>query len=156
MKKQKNRKRNIGERAQIYLDSIDYEILNFIKNSGGRGFSVLDLAKILKLNHNTLKPHLDKLIALKLIVLSYDEKNLLLTTPINLSKYAYENLVPDIDFDTKDDEKDVQHFNKYYSVLEDVHYYFRNEKNKSLLDLDLRKTRELKKHIKIKITKKKK
>lgn len=59
-------KRKVGERAEILFDSIDLEVLKKF-NSFNNAVKVLELADSLKINHNSLKPHIDKLMTLGLI-----------------------------------------------------------------------------------------
>lgn len=69
-------KRKIGQRAEVLLDTIDLEILNILgkhnpktrgKYNEYNGMQVLQLAEAVKIQHNSLKPHLDKLRYLGLI-----------------------------------------------------------------------------------------
>ena len=66
------RKRNVGERAKTYFDSIDLQILEKLDtaqniNNTPEGYGILELANALNIKHKNLKPHIDKLIKLKLI-----------------------------------------------------------------------------------------
>lgn len=66
------RKRNVGERAETYFDSIDLQILEKLDtaqniNNQPNGFGILELANALNIKHKNLKPHIDKLIKLELI-----------------------------------------------------------------------------------------
>ncbi len=66
--------RRIGERAEILFDSIDLEILNILnEDRNNEGVGVLDLVNKLDIKHNSLKPHLDKLVTLNLIFVFKDE-----------------------------------------------------------------------------------
>jgi len=60
-------KRKVGERAEILVDSIDLQILEVLENSEV-GIGVLELAHRLNINHNSIKPHLEKLMRIKLIL----------------------------------------------------------------------------------------
>ena len=64
--------RGIGDRADSYLDSIDLEILETLEKYEGLG--VLALAEDLKIKHQTLKKHLEKLNAVDLILIATGKK----------------------------------------------------------------------------------
>ena len=63
-----------GKRAEVLFDSIDLQILKIL-NSAQLGIGVLDLVQRLNLKHKNLKPHLDKLIALGLVIVWRDTQN---------------------------------------------------------------------------------
>lgn len=67
------RKRNVGEKAKVLLDSLDLEILNLLNTSKYKdsaiGYGVLDMVKMLNVTHKTIKPHIDKLKKSNLILL---------------------------------------------------------------------------------------
>jgi len=67
-------KRNVGERGKILFDEIDLGIL-FWLDKHERGLKVLELANILKIKHNNLKPHIDKLLFLRLIATIVSKKS---------------------------------------------------------------------------------
>ena len=59
------------KRGVPYLDSVDLEILEFLDtpnyHTNKNGWAVLDVVKKLDIQHNNLKPHIDKLLKLNLI-----------------------------------------------------------------------------------------
>lgn len=67
-------KRKVGERARILFDDIDLKILKLLDKSQGNNiyYSIEDLADKLSLKHKNLKPHVDKLLMLKLIYIFKD------------------------------------------------------------------------------------
>jgi predicted transcriptional regulator len=72
-------KRKTGERANILFDSIDLEILETIILNQTLG--VLELCNKLRVNHFSLKPHIDRLLSLNLIFIEKEKalKKLFLT-----------------------------------------------------------------------------
>lgn len=62
------KKRGVGERSRVIIDTIDLDILdilNMSKNQNGLG--VMELKEEIGIAHNSLKPHIEKLIKLGLI-----------------------------------------------------------------------------------------
>ena len=57
-------KRKVGERAEILIDTIDLEILEYLN---GAESGILELANYLNINHKNLKPHIEKLIRANLL-----------------------------------------------------------------------------------------
>lgn len=78
-------KRKVGERARILFDDIDLKILRLLNNNSEHGYNVfygiMELADKLFLKHKNLKPHIDKMIKLKLvsIVKDLDGKTIVLS-----------------------------------------------------------------------------
>ena len=80
------KKRGVGNRAHIYFDSIDLQILEFLDNPNHftheGGYSVLEVAEKLNINHKSLKPHIDKLLTIGLIeIMSLSSINIKNTLP---------------------------------------------------------------------------
>ena len=145
-------KRKVGERAEILLDSIDLEILKKIKSGYGKygeynGIGVLELANNLNIKHNSLKPHLDKLMFLNL-VFSYknsDNKVMLGVGMENIkeldeccfnSKKEYEEGI-----------KEAEHQQALLNYLEKIKTYYYDKEMKKLIEFDLRKKKDLPKEI---------
>jgi len=153
-------------KADSYLDSIDLEILEYLDGANWNegdliGHSVLDIVEHLGIKHNNLKPHLDKLLNLKLIVITekvirdkdgkgeYDNdgtlktKVVLATTRRN-NKYWMENIFTGQDTEEENIYNECKIENeKYEEVLKLLgsikKYLYDKEKLKSI-DYDLRKS----------------
>jgi hypothetical protein len=167
------KKRGVGNRAQIYFDSIDLEILEFLNHKNRRtmegAYSILDLIEHIKINSKSLKPHIDKLLSLGLLEtipmsyagnikgceddIKYDGKGGLTTPTISFNFYK------DIDYymdSPENEEKFVEHeqkskeFEKLLSDLRSVRaYYFREQQKKSIY-IDLRSKETIKNFSKLK------
>jgi hypothetical protein len=145
-------KRKVGERAEILLDSIDLEILKKIKsgygiNGGYDGIGVLELANILNIKHNSLKPHLDKLMFLNLIFSYKNSQNKVMLG------CGMENIkeLSEFEFDSKKEYeealKEAEHQQTLIKYLEKIKTYYHEKEMKNLIDFDLRKKNDLPKQI---------
>lgn len=56
-------------KGEVYFDSVDLEILEFLIDRAQNGAGVLEIADKLNISHKSLKPHIDKLRFLDLIVI---------------------------------------------------------------------------------------
>jgi hypothetical protein len=153
-------KRGVGNRAEIYFDSIDLEILEFLnihnlKTHEG-GYSVIDIIDKLKINNKSLKPHIDKLLNLGLIHTTYmnyagnikdneDDKKynkkIGLTTSSISFKFLNEiDCYVDVDDEKQynEDKKNAEKVNLVIDILKDVRKMYNKEKSKELIDIDLR------------------
>lgn len=63
----KTKKRKVGEKPQILIDTLDLEIIEYLKNSP-RPRGVLEIMDYLKVAHHNLKKHIDKLLDAKIIM----------------------------------------------------------------------------------------
>lgn len=143
-------KRNIGERAESYFDSIDLQILELLttaqnERNNPEGYSVLDIADKLKVKHNSLKPHIDKLINLNLVFAYSDEnKKLRLWTGIANMYYTWNNDFSSV-ANTLEEQKKYRKENEeqiaFIEYLKKVREIKRNENLKKQIDIDLRKSR---------------
>jgi hypothetical protein len=170
------KKREVGNRAEIYFDSIDLEILEFlnipnIKTNEG-GYSVIDIIKELKINNKSLKPHIDKLLTLGLIHTTsmiyagnikrnednkkYDKK-IGLTTSSVLFKFLNEiDYYSNTDKRTFDrDKQEAEREDLIISILKDVRSMYYKEKSKENIYIDLRSKETFNKFSKQKKPKKK-
>jgi len=69
----KKKKRGVGIRSNILLDSTDLAILNYLDTN--KTGSLLELAKKLDISYKSLKPHFDKLNDAKLVFYYRDDNN---------------------------------------------------------------------------------
>jgi len=118
------KKRNVGERAETYFDSIDLQILeklNTAQNVNGNpeGFGILELANALNIKHKNLKPHIDKLRKLDLIFAykNSDNKLYLWTGKANVF-YHLENDLSLITENPEEEQKLQRELNKKEALLE--------------------------------------
>jgi len=144
------------KRGVPYLDSVDLEILEFLDtpnySANKNGWAVLDVVKKLDIQHNNLKPHIDKLLKLNLICVvdlsSYKQrgKKLIENKKVGLSSVRarndnwFENYA---DFEgEKEYIEEAKKENEYFKVvlkcLRDIRSYFYNKENEEYLELDLR------------------
>lgn len=159
------KKRNVGERADIYFDSIDLQILNLLntpnpdnhkQNMREPYYTLFEVTARLNIAYKNLKPHLDKLRRLKLIEALTTINNIpVLTTP-RASFNFYEDIGGydrDNGFDIKGYTKDKQsaeEFDKVLELLEAVRTtFYQAETEKLIEEFDLRtnKTRDKLKQI---------
>lgn len=141
-------KRNTGERAETYFDSIDLQILeklNYPKNinNSPEGLSVLELAETLKIKHKNLKPHIDKLLRLNLIFAYKDDKNKLrlMTGSANV-EYTFGGDVSVITDNLKEQEEirnSLREEETILKYLKKVRELKREEDLKKEIEIDLRK-----------------
>jgi len=141
------KKRNVGQRAIVLLDSIDLEILEEIKKSYGvksyNGLGILELANALNIKHNNLKPHLDKLRYLNLIFAqkNYEGKVILgmgMENIKDLSQFEFNDLE---DYEGALAEAERQRgFLKY--LEKSRNYLYDNEIEKQI-EFDLRKKKNI-------------
>ena len=147
-------KRNIGERAEIYFDSIDLQILEKLTtaknvNNSPEGYGILEIADALKIKHNSLKPHIDKLRKLDLIFPYHDkEGKLRLWTDIARMEHIYHN-----DFsmggnrsleEEKEERENIEKGKTLLEYLKKVHDLIYQESMDKSVDIDFRKTRDIK------------
>lgn len=144
------------KRGVPYLDSVDLEILEFLDtpnySANKNGWAVLDVVKKLNIQHNNLKPHIDKLLKLKLICVvdlsSYKQKGekIIENKKVGLSSvrsrndYWFENYA-DLEGEKEDIEvakKENEYFKVVLKCLKDIRSYFYNKENEDYLELDLR------------------
>jgi len=144
------------KRGVPYLDSVDLEILEFLDTPNYHynkyGWGVLDIVKKLNIQHNNLKPHIDKLLKLNLICVvdlsNYKQKGkkLIENKKVGLSSVRARN---DFWLDdaseleiTKEDIEEGKQENEYFKFvlkcLRDIRSYFYNKENEDYLNLDLR------------------
>lgn len=153
MKKIEKRKRGIP-----YLDSIDLEILEFLDEPNYKenknGWGVLDIVDKLEIKHNNLKPHIDKLLKLNLIVMidmsNYISKgkNVMQEKKVGLSTIKANNdywkdNVADFEKDKeeiKEVNKENDYFNAIIKCLQNIRKIFYEKENEEYLEMDLRKT----------------
>jgi len=156
-------KRGIGNRANIYFDSIDLEILELLNIPNRKtyegGYSVIDIIEKLKINNKSLKPHIDKLLTLGLIHIihmkyagndkgccdakKYDDKVGLTTISVNfkfLNDIDYYSSMGDTNAEDtyKKDKKEVEDFNVLLNFLRSIRKMYYLEDSKQKLDIDLR------------------
>jgi len=112
-------KKKAGERAKILFDDIDLKILNLLSRYESLG--VLELVDKIQINHNSLKPHFDKLLSLKLIS-SYKNKE----GKVRLS-YSLGNT------------ELIKKQKILLEVLEETSLYYKNKELNKIIDIDLRK-----------------
>ena len=143
--KKENRTRGIP-----YLDSIDLEILEFLDkpnyNLNRVGWSILDLAHNLNITHISLKPHIDKLLRLRLIV-TVDISNKANEVKVGLStiKSANDYWISQIGLqELSEKERETISKEKYiyeniFDTLTEIRKIFYDKEKEKLLDIDLRK-----------------
>ncbi len=153
MRKEKIEKR---KRGVPYLGSIDLEILEFLDTpnyiANKNGWAVLDVVEKMGIQHNNLKPHIDKLLKLKLIVVVdlsdykhkgkriIENKKVGLTSIKARNNFWLENYA-DFDGDEKYKEeakKENEYFDFIISFFRDIKKYFYDKENEEFLKLDLR------------------
>jgi len=133
-----------------YLDSIDLEILEFLDKQNYKknitGWTVLDLVNNMNISHISLKPHLDKLLRLQLILLinlnyKCEKKERLGFATIRdynktrLKFKAYK------DIEEKEKiEQDIKNFNCILDCLKDIRQFEYSNTNGELINIDLRST----------------
>jgi hypothetical protein len=152
------------KRGVPYLDSVDLEILEYLSNANWNerdlvGYGVLEVANHLQLNHNNLKPHIDKLLHLNLITIQEkpifkenkiekdDNGNIKYKIVLASRKVANEYWMNDIFTGANDDEeqtyKEAEQENIYFDYiikcLRDIRQYFYDIEKKKQIDFDLRK-----------------
>lgn len=134
-------RRKVGERARVLFDFIDLMIIKTI-NSSKEGLSVLELVDKLGLRHKNLKPHMDKLITLKLIKTYKDrEGKAILSTAskdLVLLKIAY-----DMNSAYGEKKKLAEKEEALMKYLNEAYEYLKNKDNLDLIDIDLRKTKNI-------------
>jgi len=153
-------KRGVGNRAEIYFDSIDLEILEFLNTPNRKtyegGYSVIDIIDKLKINNKSLKPHIDKLLMLGLIHTTYmnyagnikgneDDKKYDKKIGLTTSNVSFKFLC-DINYyaDKEDkprydkDKKDAERINFIIELLSEVRHMYYKEKSKEDIYIDLR------------------
>jgi predicted ArsR family transcriptional regulator len=133
-------------RGEVYLDSIDLDILTLLNNYRSKdihikGMKVLDIAEELGIKHQSLKPHLDKLLAVGLIVsIVYQKKGtdrrevLLVSTEEYLSIRTDQEL--ELDEDTKRTLNSVVETKK---MLQRIRKYLDEKDTSKSINFDLRK-----------------
>ena len=118
-------KRKVGIRSKILFDEIDLRIIQLLNNpKNNDGLGVLEIAKWFGVMHNNLKPHLDKLLSLGLILFSPNKEG------------------KSVLFSRKGKEQEI--FLKY---LANANMYLFNKEMNKAHGIDLR-TKEAKKFIK--------
>jgi hypothetical protein len=155
------KKRGVGNRAEIYFDSIDLDILEFLNNPNRKthegGYSVIDIIDKLKINNKSLKPHIDKLLNLGLIHTTYmnyagnikgneDDKKynkkIGLTTSIVSFKFLNDfDYYVDYEINSKKYNKDKDEAEKLdliIDLLKEVRDMYYREKSKDDIYIDLR------------------
>lgn len=135
-------KRNVGERARILFDDIDLKILRLLNHNSEHMpslfSSVMELADTLSLKHKNLKPHIDKLLRLKLVSIFKDlDGKTLVISEINNKKPK------ERDFKTKEEYiealKEAEKKSGLLSYLEQSNEFSCNKKTANREDFDIRK-----------------
>lgn len=144
------------KRGVPYLDNVDLEILEFLDtpnySANTYGWGVLDIVNKLNIQHNNLKPHIDKLLRLNLICVvdksSYRKKGkkIIENKKVGLIsvRARNEDYIRDFegDIEHKDFIKEAKEESEYFKVilkcLRDIRSYFYNKENEDYLNLDLR------------------
>lgn len=152
------------KRGVPYLDSIDLEILEYLSgaNLGERdlvGYGVLEVANHLQLNHNNLKPHINKLLQLNLITIQEktifkdnqiekdDNGNIkykiVLASKKVANQYWMDEIFTGADEEEKETYEEAEKENIYFDYvikcLRDIRQYFYDIEKKKQIDFDLRK-----------------
>jgi hypothetical protein len=158
--KKRIKKRSVGERADIYFDSIDLQILTFLNKRNPASYKdndyshyyydIPELIKGLNIPYKNLKPHLDKLRNLKLVEVftTIENGTAVFTTPKLAFEYCKDECIYDNEENTKLYEKDKLKAEYFESVLSTLHnvseFFYEKEKDKALNEFDLRtnKTRD--------------
>lgn len=148
-----------------YLDSIDLEILEYLDNANFEeddlvGYSVLDIVDHLKIKHNNLKPHLDKLLSLKLITIlekpirnkdnkaELDSKGVLKTKIViaNIKRgnlfwmnNVYMQLNPEEEELYSECKVENKRFEEVLKLLQTIRSYYYDKEKLKKVDFDLRK-----------------
>jgi hypothetical protein len=161
-------------RGVPYLDSVDLEIIEYLESvdwqEGKLGYGVLEVASHLKLNHNNLKPHIDKLLHLKLITIieepiyknhkiEKDSKGNIKNKIILASKKIENfNFIHNTNIGTEDKEfygKENDFHEELIKILQKTREYINNIDLNKKIDFDLRKGLTQKRLLNPKIVKKK-
>lgn len=84
------KKRRVGQRSEIIIDSIDLAILDLLHIEGG-GIGIMEMQTKLGIAHNSLRPHLERLKRLDWIEFNPVEKSrkILLTITKDGEKILY-------------------------------------------------------------------
>jgi hypothetical protein len=145
-------KRKAGERANILFDDIDFQILNLLSDPRSReGLQVLELANSLRIKHNSLKPHIDKLMFLKLINLvevvyptkEGNKKKRLLTMTCSTGLDSWLSNPAFYKEDKKQVKEEMKREKIILDVLSNANSYLSMKENEKLIGSDLRKTKSL-------------
>lgn len=143
------------KRGIPYFDNIDLEILEFLNKpnytENREGWKVIDLVNELKITHVSLKPHIDKLLRLKLILTKdlsdYKQKGKIfiknkkvgLTTIKASNNYYMDNIVEYEDEDGIEEIKEEnERFDNVIKLLQKIRKYFYDKEQEEYLGLDLR------------------
>lgn len=165
------KKRGVGERSQIYFDSIDLEIMEFLNEKNYKthegAYSIFDIIDKIKINSKSLKPHIDKLLTLGLIEtttmfyagnirgceddLKYEGKGGLTTPTISFQFFNDIDYYSDVTEDVfKEHKKKSEDFEKLLIELRKVRTYYWTEKQKKNIYIDLRSKETIKNFSKLK------
>jgi hypothetical protein len=145
------------KRGVPYLDSVDLEILELLDSPNWNvkkdlgGWSVLDIVEKLEIQHNNLKPHIDKLLKLNLICLkdlseykNRGEKNIkikkvgLTSIRVLIDRWIEDDVMFMSDEELIKAKADREYFKNVVKCLSDVRKYFWDKEQKDFLELDLR------------------
>lgn len=145
--------RKPGERARILFDDLDLRILDFLnqptQNYEVKKFGVLDLVEGLHVKHISLKPHLDKLYALKLIGLDLDKKKngkekVYFTTMLQTYYNIYHGDDDAVSNDPEERKKIMTEIKRQEALIKymrtALEFCFEDEKKKNM-EIDFRKIR---------------
>ncbi len=139
------KKRGRGIRSRIYFDHIDLEILKELPKHSLNGLGVLGLAKKIRVQHRTLKFHLDKLFYLGLIGITSSSKGKIkaVLVPVGSDDYDTKEVKRLFSKEERDDmKKDAERQKMILRLFKRADEYF-TKKTKS--DYDLRRTKNLRK-----------
>lgn len=103
----------VGRKSKVLLDSIDLEILKILNEySSYNGLGILELTNKIKLTHQNLKKHLEKLIRIELVLPLTESSNnkITLVTPYFFRNYASDDYDPNA-------KKIKQMLEEYYILL---------------------------------------
>lgn len=83
--------RGIGERSEIILNSIDIEIIKVLIEECKGGLGIMELKERIGIAHNSLKPHIERLIKMDFIEFEQVEKSRkILLRPTKAGKEVYQ------------------------------------------------------------------
>lgn len=135
----------MAEKGSVLFDSIDLKILELLRkrhNTTFGGLKVYEIAKELKIRHKSLKPHIDKLRSLNLIVPVASDKEVWLSTRSVYWDELGSDLAHEISKKALEEvNKELELEEKVFEILQKARTYYWNKKADKLLEMDLRKAR---------------
>lgn len=138
-----------GKKATSLFDNIDLQMINIIMqyynaNNKLKGISVLDLANKIKINHNSLKPHLNKLISVGIIIPFRDSDDKVMLSVKNTLK----EIISIEDFNNNDEYNDflqeVYGLDGFINMSRRLETYKKQEEIGKTPKIDLRKKKNRK------------